>query len=168
MVREHFNFVCLYWISIENPSSFLQQLLKFWAFWVWSWSREVIGCQEFNCVCKSAPGGRHKETPFYQQQQSLLAHKLIGFLGHQHSKDGNSSSSSSKTNCLLKGLKWNNYSYTCSHIRKLLLYKKEGAQSFPSLMADLWHRQDDTYLNRVSISTWCLHWKYFLEFKWEE
>ena len=85
---------------------------------------EVIGCQEFNCVCKSVPGGRHKETPFYQ---SLLAHKLIGFLGHQHSKDGNSSSSSSKTNCLLKGLKWNNYSYTCSHIRKLLLYKKEGA-----------------------------------------
>ena len=124
MVREHFNFVCLYWISIENPSSFLQQLLKFWAFWVWSWSREVIGCQEFNCVCKSAPGGRHKETPFYQQQQSLLAHKLIGFLGHQHSKDGNSSSS--KTNCLLKGLKWNNYSYTCSHIRKLLLYKEHN------------------------------------------
>ena len=90
--------------------------LLLWKFW------GVIGCQEFNCVCKSAPGGRHKETPFYQQQQSLLAHKLIGFLGHQHSKDGNSSSSS-KTNCLLKGLKWNNYSYTCSHIKKLLLYK---------------------------------------------
>ena len=140
------------WTRTSLPRS---RSSSFWKFW------GVIGCQEFNCVCKSAPGGHKPEqhlllsllsfgttglNPFwkciqlidiyclsiymyltvYNEEESqgklsgkwefklqfhenfesvvltllflwsvitaprlpdLLAHKLIGFLGHQHSSD---------------------------------------------------------------------------------